>query len=115
MPLAEFDINRIEALGYPRELFVEIYDGWAQLINKDGRCIFHTKTRCSIYEHRPLGCQLYPVIFDEETQTAIIDSDCQHPEYFEINEENKETLFRLVKTILFERKKRNTTSSRRTL
>jgi len=113
MPLSETDINRIIELGHNRDSFVEIQDGWAQLKNKDGRCVFHTKTRCSIYEHRPLGCQLYPVIFDEETETAIIDSDCIHPQYFEITKENKETLFRLVDTIYYERNKRNTLSSQK--
>ncbi len=63
MPLTMEDIRRIEALGYPRDLFVTVRDGIPRLRNRDGKCVFlGDDGRCIIYEHRPMGCRLYPVI-----------------------------------------------------
>ncbi len=68
MLLLPEDIERIENLGYEESYFVVYVDGFAKLRNVDGHCIFFDPTtkRCKIYSHRPLGCRIYPIIFDEE-------------------------------------------------
>ena len=63
MPLTEDDIARIESLGYSRDYFVVIKDGVPRLRNVNGRCVFlNDDGLCRIYEHRPIGCRLYPII-----------------------------------------------------
>ncbi|WP_457550278.1 YkgJ family cysteine cluster protein, partial [Archaeoglobus sp.] len=32
--------------------------------------------RCRIYEHRPIGCRIYPVVLDVETGKAVVDDLC---------------------------------------
>lgn len=66
MELLPEDIERIESLGYRFEEFAEVgQDGIVRLRSVDGRCVFYDPvTRsCRIYEHRPIGCRLYPVIY----------------------------------------------------
>lgn len=76
MMLSEADIARLERLGYERPTFVR-YDGhgFARLKNRQGFCVFYdvAKHRCRIYKHRPLGCQLYPVVYGEQ---ALVDDLC---------------------------------------
>ncbi len=63
MPLTEEDIRRIEALGYRRGQFAVQRDGVWRLRNLNGKCFFlGDDGLCQIYEHRPMGCRLYPVI-----------------------------------------------------
>ena len=66
MELLPEDIERIESLGYRFEEFAEVrQDGTVRLRNVDGHCVFYDPaTRsCRIYEHRPIGCRLYPVVY----------------------------------------------------
>lgn len=78
MMLSNADIKRLEKLGYKRSKFVR-YDkhGFAKLQNCCGFCVFYNveKCRCKIYEHRPLGCRTYPVIYSEE-EGIIVDNLC---------------------------------------
>ncbi|PMB75174.1 MAG: YkgJ family cysteine cluster protein, partial [Candidatus Bathyarchaeota archaeon] len=68
MLLSEADIKRLEKVGYNREEFVR-YDkkGFAKLRNNRGYCVFYNpqKERCKVYNYRPLGCRIYPVIYSE--------------------------------------------------
>lgn len=82
MPLSYKDIERIKELGFDTNFFVIEIDGWLQLKNKDGRCVFHNGKICSIYRDRPEGCKLYPVIYDKNTEHAIFDRDCPHRDKF---------------------------------
>jgi len=78
MLLAEADIKCLEKAGYTRTRFVR-YDkkGFAKLRNRRGYCVFYDteKRRCKVYEHRPSGCRLYPVIYSIE-EGVIIDDLC---------------------------------------
>ncbi|NOY12061.1 MAG: YkgJ family cysteine cluster protein [Archaeoglobi archaeon] len=76
MQLSERDIRRIEKLGYSREDFSVEVDGVRVLRNVDGSCYFLKDCRCEIYEHRPLGCRLYPVVYDVETRRATVHDFC---------------------------------------
>ena len=106
MPLSHSDIDRITKLGYSKEFFLHQDDGWMRLQNKQGQCVFLTDKKCSIHADRPAGCRLYPVIFDEEIQQAIIDKECCYHKHFHLSNQKKDLLFRLVKTILSERSQR---------
>lgn len=78
MLLSKADIERLESVGYDRQKFIR-YDkhGFARLRNCRGFCVFYdvVKCRCKIYEHRPLGCRIYPVIYSEE-EGIVVDDLC---------------------------------------
>jgi uncharacterized protein len=106
MPLSLQDISRIEGLGFAKDYFVVSTKGWLQLKNRDGRCVFHNGTRCEIYDHRPKGCRLYPVIFDYDTKRPVLDEDCPYKEEFSITDAARKELLQLVSRIMAERYKR---------
>ena len=78
MLLSEEDINRLEGKGYRREFFA-LFDkeGYAKLRNLQHHCVFYDveNRRCKVYRDRPLGCRLYPVIYDEE-KGIVMDEVC---------------------------------------
>jgi len=103
MLLSKTDIKRIESLGYSCDFFVDTHDGWFQLKNRDGHCVFHNGMKCLIYEHRPEGCQLYPIIFDKENNGAVLDEECPYRTKFLITMSSRKKLFHLVSKIESER------------
>jgi Fe-S-cluster containining protein len=79
MLLSTEDIERLERKGYPREFFVLLdREGYAKLRNKQRHCVFYDveKRRCKVYGARPLGCRLYPVIYDED-EGIVVDGICR--------------------------------------
>ena len=42
---------------------------------------------CKIYNSRPAGCRLYPLLFDEISGKAVIDDFCPHGCEFQYNDE----------------------------
>jgi len=106
MLLSETDIRQIEKLGYSFDFFVDIYEGWFQLKNKDGHCVFHNGVKCLIYENRPVGCQLYPITFDKDNNCAILDGECPYKTKFLITTSKREKLLYLVSKIESERVQR---------
>jgi len=67
MPLTERDVRRLAEAGYDPEEFT-VRDGRiVRLRNVDGYCYFYDRNRgaCRVYELRPEGCRLYPVVFIE--------------------------------------------------
>ncbi len=77
MILTEEDIRRIERLGFKREEFSVEKNGVYMLRNVNGKCFFlDEENRCRIYEHRPIGCRIYPVIFDLDKKRAVLDDEC---------------------------------------
>jgi len=78
MLLAVKDIIRLEKKGFVKDYFVDIdKEGYAVLKNKDGYCVFYDLKgrQCSIYNDRPSGCRVYPVILHEE-KGIILDEIC---------------------------------------
>ncbi|MGC8544132.1 MAG: YkgJ family cysteine cluster protein [Vulcanisaeta sp.] len=77
MELLPEDIERITSLGYRLEDFA-VFDGeiW-RLRNVDGHCVFlNPQTmECTIYEDRPIGCRLYPLVYDD-VEGPYIDREC---------------------------------------
>ncbi len=79
MPLFPEDIRRITAAGYRLEEFA-VFDREAKiwrLRNVNGHCYFLDPDtgRCKIYDIRPMGCRLYPVVINPETGTCAIDTE----------------------------------------
>jgi len=66
MELSSSDIERLEETDYRREEFAITDDnGVIRLRNVDGWCYFYSRAekRCRVYNKRPLGCHLYPVVY----------------------------------------------------
>jgi len=77
MVLTPSDIARLEALGFRRDLFVEVRGGLPRLRNVNGHCVFFDERsgRCLVYPQRPAGCRVYPLVFDEE-KGVTFDREC---------------------------------------
>lgn len=77
MELSSEDIERLEEKGYRLEEFAVIDDGVTRLRNVDGYCYFYSRAdkKCQIYEDRPLGCYLYPVVY-LANEGAMVDELC---------------------------------------
>jgi uncharacterized protein len=106
MLLSQHDIQTIQDKGYSIDFFVEDNNGWLQLKNKENRCVFHNKTHCTIYNYRPQGCRLYPIVYQKDDHSAIIDAQCLHPNFFHITTTKKNQLFPLIKQLQIQRKQR---------
>jgi Fe-S-cluster containining protein len=78
MLLSIMDIELLEKAGHDRGEYVHLdKKGYAKLQNRNGYCVFYdsAKQRCKVYEHRPSGCRIYPVIYSEE-DGVILDNLC---------------------------------------
>lgn len=106
MPLSNQDIERIQDLGFSTNFFVVECNGWLQLKNKDGKCVFHNGKLCSIYKDRPEGCKLYPIIYDKDANCAIFDEDCSHKDKFQMSKIAVEQLCSIVSRLESERAER---------
>jgi hypothetical protein len=103
MVLTKKDIELIKKHGYDDAFFVCEHDGWFLLKNSEGRCVFHNGTQCCIYEFRPEGCSLYPVVFDKDTNTMILDSECPQKNLFPRSKQKETQLRHLVSVLEGER------------
>ncbi len=106
MLLSDKDIHNITTLGYHRSFFTIQRNGWLRLKNYKGRCIFHNGEHCTIYDHRPEGCVLYPVVYDADRRIAIIDAECPQRRQFFINEQKTRQLKHLIALLQKERVQR---------
>ncbi|MBU0496635.1 MAG: YkgJ family cysteine cluster protein [Candidatus Thermoplasmatota archaeon] len=101
MHLTFADITQILRQGYDSSFFIKKNNGWMQLKNKKGRCVFHTGNSCSIYPNRPRGCRLYPIVYDIEHQTAMYDTECPYPLEFLLDPKQSTEIKQLI-AVLFE-------------
>jgi len=104
MLLSNEDIEKIEQLGYNRHYFTKSKKSWLKLKNKDGKCVFHDGKKCSIYDNRPEGCKLYPLIYDRENSCAIADDECMFLDNFRFKRSDINNLYNLINKIINERK-----------
>jgi hypothetical protein len=76
MEISNEEIEKIEKIGYSRKKFTIIENGYLRLKNIKGHCYFYNPQdkRCIIYENRPLGCLLYPLILNQNR--CEIDKEC---------------------------------------
>lgn len=117
MLLSAKDIERLERKGYDRAFFMRFdSEGYATLRNHRGYCVFYDagKRRCKVRAHRPLGCRIYPVIYDED-KGLTVDSIC--PSSGSVTEKQKakrgEKVLKLLKTIDAEAERRRITEPTR--
>ena len=116
MLLSDKDIERLERKGYDKDLFVHFdSEGYATLRNYHGYCVFYdTENKCcKVRAYRPLGCRIYPVIYDE-TKGIIVDTIC--PSRNSVTEKQKakrgEKVRKLLETLDAEAKKRRLAGAR---
>ncbi len=77
MVLTESDVERLTKKGYAREYYAEYRNGYLRLKNVNGRCVFLRENgTCRIYKVRPIGCRLYPVIYDLDEDIVRVDEEC---------------------------------------
>lgn len=96
MLLSSRDIENIQKIGYDRQFFVSEHKGWLQLKNHQGRCVFHNGTQCTIYFQRPEGCTLYPVVYDKDNDSAILDNECPQKHCFSLSKTKSQQLHNLI-------------------
>jgi len=78
MLLSKEDIERLERVGFSREDFaVTGGNGFTRLGNVGEWCYFYDseEKKCQVYEYRPLGCRIYPVVYSID-EGVIIDELC---------------------------------------
>lgn len=78
MELSSKDIRRLEKAGYRKEEFAQLdSEGIWRLRNSEGICCFldPSSRECSVYELRPVGCSIYPVILNSD-DVLLIDDAC---------------------------------------
>jgi Fe-S-cluster containining protein len=103
MELSSSDIKRLEEAGYDREEFTATgKDGVIRLRNIGGRCYFYNydDQRCRVYDDRPLGCYLYPVVYSDD-EGIVLDELCPMGETiskFELRKKGR-ILIKLLKTL----------------
>jgi len=96
MILTDEDIARIEALGYKREEFTRVYKRYLYALrNVNRKCFFYREGYgCLIYEHRPLGCRAYPVVYSVDRGECVVDDYC--PAAYTVTKEDIEKAKPLV-------------------
>ncbi|HLN89440.1 MAG TPA: YkgJ family cysteine cluster protein [Candidatus Binatia bacterium] len=111
MLLSKKDIKRLEEKGFSENQFVDFdSQGYAQLKNRDSYCVFYDleNRQCSVYEDRPTGCRVYPVIF-HEGKGIILDDICESRKSITRSEKNLKgkRVIKLLETIDSEASKRS--------
>jgi Fe-S-cluster containining protein len=101
MSLTHQDIHRIIKAGYQPSAFIIHKEGEWRLANQQerGHCVFLNDNKCQIYEDRPTGCRIYPLVFNETWKLAVIDSLCPFSNEFQITDMDRENLFALIKQL----------------
>ncbi len=106
MPLTEDDVKKIEKLGFKRTEFTFEAGEETRLRNVNRACFFLKEGRCSVYEERPEGCRVYPLVYDLDTHKFVYDTVCSYSTEFKATKEEKDRLKRLIKKLDREAKKR---------
>ena len=105
--LLEEDVQRIKKLGYPEDFFVAHSEGFKILSNsRFGRCVFHDGKQCTIYENRPKGCKLYPIILDVDIMSPVRDHDCPFKDEFRLTKKDQTDLLGVYRDLTNERSER---------
>ncbi|MBS7655407.1 YkgJ family cysteine cluster protein [Candidatus Bathyarchaeota archaeon] len=102
MLLSLNDIEKIKKLGFKEKFFLINEGGWLKLKNKHGKCVFLKNGKCVIYEFKPLGCQLYPLIYDKN-EGPIIDKLCPFNKKFKASELEMKILIKFIEALKKER------------
>ena len=104
MPLTRTDVERLAGLGHDPAAFTLVEDGFTFLTNVEERCYFLDHGgRCSVYEGRPEGCRLYPLLLSEDMADFRLDHLCPHRAVVEPEEGHQTALLQLLDLIARER------------
>ncbi len=104
MPLTRTDVERLAGLGHDPAAFTLVEDGFTFLTNVEDRCYFLDHGgRCSVYEGRPEGCRLYPLVLSEDMADFRLDHLCPHRADVEPEEGHRTALLQLLDLIARER------------
>jgi Fe-S-cluster containining protein len=100
MLLSKKDIERLQKKGFSIKFFARhVKEGYITLRNLNGHCVFFDvkNIKCKVYRDRPIGCRLYPIIFDE-AKGVIVDKLC--PTHRSWTENNKKVVGKKVIRLL---------------
>ncbi len=104
MPLTRTDVERLAGLGHEPAAFTLVEDGFTFLTNVEGRCYFlDPGGRCSVYQDRPEGCRLYPLVLTDDMADFRLDHLCPHRAVVQPEEGHRTTLLQLLDLIARER------------
>lgn len=106
MPLREADVARLRALGHDPARFARVDDGWLVLRNEGGACVFLRDGQCTVYDVRPEGCRLYPLVYEEDTARGTLDELCPWRDEFAPGPAERRRLDALVRVLVREREGR---------
>jgi Fe-S-cluster containining protein len=101
MSLTQQDIRKIIEAGFQPSEFRIRKEGEWRLTNQkaSGPCVFLKNTKCQIYESRPTGCRIYPLVFDETLKQAVVDFLCPFGFDFFVTDADRHKLFALIKQL----------------
>jgi Fe-S-cluster containining protein len=91
MTLTVEDVQRLTSLGFRRFYRVNV-TGDLQIVNVAGECIFLEEGRCTVYDHRPEGCWLYPLILEVDGDETTLHDFCPYRDEFDFDEEDEQRL-----------------------
>jgi Fe-S-cluster containining protein len=91
MTLTEDDRIRLEAAG-SADFFSRNDDDDLELRNLGGRCVFLSRGRCRVYDMRPEGCRLYPLVLDLADDQVVRDPFCPHRHEFSCDAKDERRL-----------------------
>ena len=95
MTLTESDVARLGAAGFSG-FTRENRDGDLELMNSNGWCVFLDGRNCGVYDVRPDGCRLYPLVLDLGSGRVVLDDFCPHRVEFPIDADREAQLRRSV-------------------
>lgn len=77
-------------------------EGFYQLKNVEGHCFFFNiySKNCKIYNYRPQGCRIYPLIYDFQTEKCMLDKDCPRSNLFYKKRNHFTTICKKLKNFL---------------
>lgn len=100
MPLIQADVARLESsTSLDREAFSVMEDGTRRLSNHEGRCVFLGEDGCGVYEDRPAGCRIYPLVLDPDSGQGVLDDECPYTKSFRVRPRDREALADLVREL----------------
>ena len=105
MTLTLEDVNRLTGLGF-RGFYRENEAGDLQIVNVAGHCVFLENGRCRVYDHRPEGCWLYPLVLDVDDDAAILHEFCPYRDEFTFGGDDEQRLRESIATEDAERRER---------
>lgn len=112
MLLSERDVARLIKKGFRKDFFANLdKHGYLTLKNRDGWCVFYDRQlkQCKVYNERPSGCRVYPVIVDE-SKGIVLDNICPCTHTISLREKSLKGIkvVKLLENIDFEAAKRLT-------